>query len=65
MSPQRLWGSGEKDYFLGSLEALLFIFMDLGSNLIVRRIYEALQKVKHEFKKAHLNGKAYISFYFF
>ena len=36
------------------------------SNLTVRGISEALQKVKkNEFKKAHLKGKAYISFDFF
>ena len=43
-------GSGDKGYlFSGSLGALVIIFRDLGSNLIVRGIKEALQKAKNEF----------------
>ena len=61
-----VWGSGDKGYlFSGSWEALVIIFSDLGSKPIVQGIKEALQKVKAEFKKSHLKGKAFISFHFF
>ena len=60
-----VWGSGDKGFlFSGSWEALVIIFRDLGSKLIVQGIKEALQKVKTEFKKSHLKGKAYTSFHF-
>ena len=39
MCPQGFWGSGRKGYlFLGSWEAMVIIFNDLGSSLIVREI---------------------------
>ena len=48
--PQGFWGSGEKGFlFSESLEALVIIFMGLGSKLMVLRDLGALQKVKNEF----------------
>ena len=64
--PQGIWGSGDNGYlFSGSWEALVNINRDLWSNLIVRWIWEALQKVKNKCKKSHLKEKTYISFDFF
>ena len=41
------WGSGENgNLFSGSWEALVTIFRDLGSKLIVLGIYRALQRSK-------------------
>ena len=55
--PQGFWGSGENDW-----GALVIIFRDFGSKLIVLGIKGALQKSN---KKSHLKGKAFISFDFF
>ena len=64
-SSQGFSGSGDKGYlFSGSWEALVIIFRDLGSNIIVQGIKDALQKVKNEFKKSNHKGKAYFSFDF-
>ena len=61
--PQGFWGSGENGYlFSGSWGALVIIFRDLRSKLIVLGIKGALQKCK---KKSHLKRKAFISFDFF
>ena len=47
MGPQGFWGSGENGYlFSGSWGALVIIFRDLGSKLIVLGIKGALKKVK-------------------
>ena len=47
MGPQGFWGSGENGYlFSGSWGALVIIFRDLGSKLIVLGIKGALQKYK-------------------
>ena len=47
MWAQGLWGSGDKGFlFSDSREALVIVFRDLGSNLIVWGIWEALQKIK-------------------
>ena len=63
MGPQGFWGSGENGYlFSGSWGALVIIFRDLGSKLIVWGIKGALQKCK---KKSPLKRKAFISFDFF
>ena len=62
--PQEFWLSGEDGYlFSGIWGALVFIFRDLGSKLIVWGIQGALQKKSK--KKSHLKGKAFISFDFF
>ena len=46
-SPQGIWGSGEKGYLLsGSWGAMVIIFRDMGSKLIVLGIQGALQKSK-------------------
>ena len=52
MLARRGFGIRDNSYlsFLGSWEALVVIFRDLGSSFIVRGILEVLQKVKHEFK---------------
>ena len=48
--PQGFLGSGEKGYlFSGSWGALVIIFRELGSKLMVLGIYEALQKGKNKF----------------
>ena len=53
--PQGFWGSGEKGYlFLGSWGALVIIFRDLESKLILLGILGAVQKVKNKFTKSHL-----------
>ena len=45
--PHGFWGSGENGYlFSGFWEALVIIFKDLGSKLIVLGIWGALQKSK-------------------
>ena len=45
--PQGFWGSGKNGYlFSGSWGALVIIFMDLGSKLIVLGIKVALPKSK-------------------
>ena len=63
VGPQGFCGSGDKGYLCsGSWEALVIIFRDLGSILIVWGI---LQKVKIEFKKSYLKGKPCILFDFF
>ena len=47
VGPQGFWGSGENGYlFSGSWVALVIIFRDLGSKLIVLGIQGALQKCK-------------------
>ena len=47
MPCQGFWGSGENGYlFSGSWGALVIIFRDLGSKLIVLWIKGALQKIK-------------------
>ena len=47
IGPHGFLGSGENGYlFSGSWEALVIIFRDLGSKLIVLGIYGALQKIK-------------------
>ena len=52
--PQGVWGSGENGYlFSGSWGALVIIFRDLRSKLIVLGIKGALQKCK----KSHLKKK--------
>ena len=56
---QGFGGSGDKgSLFSDSCEALVIIFSDLGSNLIVRGIMEALQKIKKtNFKNRTLKEK--------
>ena len=49
-------------YFQGAGGALVIIFRDLGSKLIVLGIRRALQKC---IKKSHLKRKSFISFDFF
>ena len=61
--PQGFWGSGENGYlFSGSWGALVIIFRDLGSKLIVLGFREPFKKVKK--KKSHLKGQFFISFDF-
>ena len=46
--PQGFWGSVEKGYlFSGCWEALVIIFRELGSKLVVLGIKGALQKIRN------------------
>ena len=50
MGPRGFWGSGEKgSLFSGCWGALVIIFRELGSKLMVLGIKGALQKVKNKF----------------
>ena len=58
MGPQGFWGSGDKGHlFSGSWEALVIIFSDLGNNLAVWGIQEALKQVNMTFKNLTLKEK--------
>ena len=62
IGPHGFWGSGENGYlFSGSWEALVIIFRDLGSKLIVLGILGSLQK-RMKFNLNNLTLKAKPSF---